>query len=65
VRTGVTEHAYVLFQPPIEPFGLMESSAIREMVDAGYRHAMEELAQRQVEGAVVCFVVSIQSAERV
>ena len=38
------EHADVVFSPPTERFGLLRYDAIDELVEIGYRHAMEKLA---------------------
>jgi predicted acylesterase/phospholipase RssA/CRP-like cAMP-binding protein len=45
-----SQHADFLFQPPIERYGLLEFTAVREIVDVGYTFAMARLDEWQGAG---------------
>jgi hypothetical protein len=45
-----SQHADFLFAPPVEKFGLMEFTALRAIVDAGYLFATRQLDEWRREG---------------
>jgi predicted acylesterase/phospholipase RssA len=42
-RGAVSEQCDLLIKPPVEPFGMLEFTAIDRMIDLGYQQTMEDL----------------------
>jgi NTE family protein/lysophospholipid hydrolase len=59
-ENAVARSADFLFVPPVEHFGLMEFTALDKIVDAGYRYALERIAEWQRTG----LAAALTTAER-